>query len=162
MASVLQTVDSIGDSTQNEKQGFLQKRGEIGLPRWKTRWFHLTSDNQLSYYTDSSKREQKVCLSPSVHSFLQGSIDLFQVKEVTQTAPQYFQVELPGRIYYLYAESAQEGTAWFNAINDRYSSASLEFFVIRLFSVSSTTGPNRMPPRILVRPPAIILLCTRT
>jgi serine/threonine protein kinase len=99
-------------------EGYLKKKGENN-PIWKRRWFVL-KDLKVTYYEDQTV--------PTVF----GSIELQECMLVRITPPsshlhqalnlwnpnRYFQIDLPMRTYYFYADSVEDSRKWINVLND--------------------------------------------
>mmetsp|Transcript_26076 Transcript_26076/g.65527 ORF Transcript_26076/g.65527 Transcript_26076/m.65527 type:complete len:244 (-) Transcript_26076:257-988(-) len=91
--------------------GWLQKKGVEGLrPGWKRRWFEQEG-NEIKYYVSKEKG------SPS-----KGTIDLDKVISVHFAGDQRgggkwpFQLNTPGRVYHLMAESEDLRQYWVNGL----------------------------------------------
>ncbi|GBG26487.1 Phosphatidylinositol/phosphatidylcholine transfer protein SFH12 [Hondaea fermentalgiana] len=88
--------------------GFLYKRGAFNRS-WRRRYFVLTS-HALYYYTD---------LPTNVGALLKGRIDLYRVTatDVTAKSGTGFFVQMPGRIYYLRADTEELADEWLTTIS---------------------------------------------
>mmetsp|Transcript_28012 Transcript_28012/g.78346 ORF Transcript_28012/g.78346 Transcript_28012/m.78346 type:complete len:647 (+) Transcript_28012:89-2029(+) len=102
-------------SDNKELKGFLLKLGARGpVKRWKKRWFEMKEGKHLYYY------------QPGRTQTAMGFIDMEQVTGVYETPGNLglrkekgefvFQVDTPGRIYYLLANSNDNMSYWLKGI----------------------------------------------
>eukprot|EP00008_Paramoeba_atlantica_P011858 CAMPEP_0201493132 /NCGR_PEP_ID=MMETSP0151_2-20130828/36227_1 /ASSEMBLY_ACC=CAM_ASM_000257 /TAXON_ID=200890 /ORGANISM="Paramoeba atlantica, Strain 621/1 / CCAP 1560/9" /LENGTH=663 /DNA_ID=CAMNT_0047880317 /DNA_START=60 /DNA_END=2051 /DNA_ORIENTATION=+ len=101
-----------------ELQGFLLKLGAKGpVKRWKKRWFKLLNGKNLYYY------------QPARTTGLENAMGFIDVDTVTgvygtpgnlglrkEKGEWVFQVDTPGRVYYLMANSGENMDYWVNGI----------------------------------------------
>jgi len=92
------------------EQGWMTKRGESMFAGWSKRWFVLQSHFELSYFADSSLKDQKGVIS------LAGVLPE-NVKRVKPKSSDFnFLVETPKRKWQLNAGSQAEWDRWEKAL----------------------------------------------
>src|SRR5258708_7160692 len=73
--------------------GWLQKTGDgLSAVFWNRRFFRL-ADNKINYFVDQTERE------------LKGTIQVETIRSVKNSGGGYFQIQVPNRIYSLFADS---------------------------------------------------------
>ncbi|KAL6045721.1 Cytohesin-1 [Balamuthia mandrillaris] len=121
------------------KEGHLLKKGDKGLVKaWKRRWFVLSGD-RLFYF----KTEQD---GTPINYIAVQNVNLLQVTEPFDSATKRnpraaFQLEAPGRVYYLLAESEEEQVSWTQVL-------------LRWIEMRPFFGPARHSSMRLVRQPS--------
>jgi hypothetical protein len=92
------------------KQGYLHKKGDKGLRKtWKRRWFSLEKD-KLFYYKNPSDKQPISFIAIQRIELIQPTIPFDSVSKKMPEA--CFQLETPGRIYYLMAENESLQEEW--------------------------------------------------
>jgi len=114
--------------------GYLHKKGEVGIKTYKRRWFILLN-NEILYYKEEKDYRAHLTREPlgriplvaatvsDVHKKLssiiaddgQGSTSAGS-SSVSKSNHAHFRLDVPGRTYHLYAESIAEAEAWIKVI----------------------------------------------
>lgn len=113
-------------------RGWLQKKGVNS--GWKKRWFIL--ENSILYYYVESDLGGK-------GRNLRGQIAVKDMTAAVATEGNYFQIEIPGRIYQLCAETQHEAIHWLQVL-----AANKKYIERGLPQQHSSPYPNRVnyPP----------------
>ena len=96
------------NASTSRMSGYLLKRGDV-VRNWKRRWFILTTEGFLEYYTSESDSKPlgTVLVSDRVIRLEDDSSKLNAIS-----------IETPKRVYFICADTSEERLAWFNALSE--------------------------------------------